>query len=84
MTDYFFNPFQHRKDVLEKYRDSNEKAQETIFQALKDGHSVREFGRLNGPYTNHVTYHISNGEFAYMVEPASLHWVDLSIIGGRL
>jgi hypothetical protein len=77
-----FNPFYYQQKLIDDAKISNEEAQSLIDKAIKDGHQVTHFGHLYGPYCNYVSYWISNGTMVQMTEPASLHWVDLTILRG--
>lgn len=77
-----FDPYIYQRELIEKAKISNERGQAIINKAIEDGLTVVPWTRLSGPYTTYVGYLISDGTVVQMIEPARLHWVDLTILGG--
>lgn len=77
------NPFEHRKRILADHEESNGHAIQELIEAVNNGIQITMKGTIYGPYVNHSTYYLSNGKSVEIVEPASLHWVGLDIMGGR-
>lgn len=72
-------PFYYRQELMDQAKVSNEEAKQILNKAIEDGHSITFKGLIHGPYTNYVTYWISNGTMVQLIEEAPLHWVDLTI-----
>ena len=77
-----FNPLDYQRKIMEDHWASNEAAQNALLGAIRLGHQVFITGSISGPYTNSVFYRTSSGLSVTMIEPASLHWIDLDILGG--
>jgi hypothetical protein len=70
-----------RQKILDDAKVSNEEAQALLRKAIEKGHHLTLWTKLHGPYTEIVTYWMSDGTVIEMTGPASLHWVPLDIIG---
>jgi topoisomerase IA-like protein len=77
------NPFEYRKRILAEHEEANDRAVQELIDEVTQGAQITMKGTIYGPYVNHSTYYLSTGKSVEIVEPASLHWVGLDIIGGH-
>ena len=66
--------FKLQSEILEQNRESNKISHEAIAEALRNGETVTSTGSMTGPYTQTVTYFMSNGKAYTVVMAASLGW----------